>query len=99
MIAQIFIPIAELVIPTGKQTNEANAEIETQPVTVVTKIGKFSTYFKYLYVFLYFSVIKSLCFISFKISFLVSSVFLNINSKLNVFVLKIVAYYFATRRK
>ena len=29
VIAQIFIPTAELVIPTGTQTNEANAEIET----------------------------------------------------------------------
>ena len=43
MIAQIFIHTAELVIPTGTPTNEANAEIETQPVTVETKIRKFST--------------------------------------------------------
>ena len=28
--AQMFIPTAELVIPTRTQTNEANAEIETQ---------------------------------------------------------------------
>ena len=40
VIAQSFIPTAELVIPTGTQTNEANAEIETQPVTVETKISK-----------------------------------------------------------
>ena len=33
MIAQIFIPTAELAIPTGIATNKANAEIETQPVT------------------------------------------------------------------
>ena len=39
-IAQIFIPTAELVIPTGKQTNEANGETETQPVTVKTKLSK-----------------------------------------------------------
>ena len=38
--AQIFIPTAELVMPTGIQTNEANAEIETQPVTVKTKTSK-----------------------------------------------------------
>ena len=30
-IAQIFNPTAELVIPTGTRTKEANAEIETQP--------------------------------------------------------------------
>ena len=34
MIAQIFIPTAELVIPTGTQTKQANAEIKTQPVIV-----------------------------------------------------------------
>ena len=52
MIAQIFILAAELVIPTGTQTNEANAEIETQPVIVEVKISRCSTYFKYLHVFL-----------------------------------------------
>ena len=34
MNAQFFIPTAELVIPTGTVANEANAEIETQPITV-----------------------------------------------------------------
>ena len=43
VIAQMFIPTAELVIPTGISTNEANAEIETQPVTVQARINKFST--------------------------------------------------------
>ena len=43
VIAQIFIPTAELVIPTGTQNNEANAEIETQTVTVEAKISKCST--------------------------------------------------------
>ena len=38
MIVQIFIPTTELVIPTGTQTTEANAEIETQPVSIETKI-------------------------------------------------------------
>ena len=33
VIAQIFNPTAELVIPTGTPTNDANAEIETQPLT------------------------------------------------------------------
>ena len=43
VIAQILIPTAEIVIPTGIQTNGANAEIETQPVTVEVKIRKCST--------------------------------------------------------
>ena len=37
---QMFIPTAELVIPAGTQTNEANAEIETQPVVVQARISK-----------------------------------------------------------
>ena len=43
MIAQIFNSTAELVIPTGTQTNETNAEIESQPVIFEAKISKFST--------------------------------------------------------
>ena len=43
MIALIFNPTAELVMPTGTQTNEANAEIETQPVTGEAKIRKSSS--------------------------------------------------------
>ena len=42
MTVQIFSPTAELVFPTETQTNEANAEIETQTVTVETKINKWS---------------------------------------------------------
>ena len=38
----MFIPTAELVIPAGTQTNEANAEIETQPVVVQARISKCS---------------------------------------------------------
>ena len=34
MIAQMFIPTAKLVIPTGTQTNVANTAIETQLGTV-----------------------------------------------------------------
>ena len=33
----MFIPTPELVIPTETQTNEANADIETQPVTRISK--------------------------------------------------------------
>ena len=61
MIAQMFNSTAELLIPAAIEANEANAEIETQPLTVQDTI--ISTKFKYLYVFLYFSLIKSLCFI------------------------------------
>ena len=43
VIAQMFIPTAELVIPIAIQTNQANAEIETQPVTVQARISKVST--------------------------------------------------------
>ena len=43
VIPQVFIPTAELVIPTGPKTNEANAEIETQTVIVETKISQCST--------------------------------------------------------
>ena len=39
---QISIPNAELVIPTRTQAYEANAEIETQPLTVEAKISKCS---------------------------------------------------------
>ena len=38
--AQIFLPTAELVIPTGIATNGANGEIETQAVTLEAKISK-----------------------------------------------------------
>ena len=42
VIVLIFIPTAELVIPVGTQTNEANAGNETEPVTVETKISECS---------------------------------------------------------
>ena len=38
----MFIPTAELVIPTGTQTNEATSEIETQPAIVEATISKCS---------------------------------------------------------
>ena len=37
VIAQIFSPIAELVIPTGIPTKEKKAEIETHPIIVEAK--------------------------------------------------------------
>ena len=36
----MLIPATELVIPIGKQTNEANAESKTKAVTVEAKISK-----------------------------------------------------------
>ena len=40
-IAQIFNPIAELVIPIGMSSKEAKAEIEIHPVTAEAKIRKY----------------------------------------------------------
>ena len=40
VIAKIFNPTAELVIPIGIPTNEANPEIEMQLLTTETKIKK-----------------------------------------------------------
>ena len=40
--AQIFNPIAELIIPIGIPSKEAKAEIEIHPVIVGTKIRKSS---------------------------------------------------------
>ena len=43
MIAQIFNPTLELIVPTGTQTNKENVEIETKAVIVEAKISKCST--------------------------------------------------------
>ena len=40
VIAQIFNPTAELVVPSETATYEINAEIETQPVIAEAKISK-----------------------------------------------------------
>ena len=40
VIAQIFNPIAELVIPIGIPTKEAKAEMETHPVIVETSVSE-----------------------------------------------------------
>ena len=62
MIAQVFNPTVELVIPTGTQTNEVYAEIETQPVTVETKISVQHNLNAYMSFYTFHSL--SLCFIS-----------------------------------
>ena len=43
MVAEIFNPNAELVIPTGTQTNETNTEIKTQPRNIKAKTSKYLT--------------------------------------------------------
>ena len=63
MFAKI-LELTELEIPTGITTDEAHSEIQTQPVTAKAKISKCTTLFKYLHIFLYFLIIKSLFFIS-----------------------------------
>ena len=42
MIQQVFNPIAELVAPEEIPTNEAKAEIQTQPVKAEAKINMYS---------------------------------------------------------
>ena len=42
IIAKMFIPTEKLVIPKLISTNEANAEIETQPVIIEDRMDKFS---------------------------------------------------------
>ena len=46
VIAQIFNPIAELVIPTEVWTKKAKAETETHPVIVEITISMYSIYFQ-----------------------------------------------------
>ena len=43
MIELIFMLTAETIISTGTKTNEANAEIETEPITVEVRKRKCST--------------------------------------------------------
>ena len=43
MVTQILSHIAKLATPAGTQTNQVNAEIETQPVNVEVRINKCST--------------------------------------------------------
>ena len=41
VIARVFISMAELAIPTVTPINEANAEIETQPMTAELKLRNY----------------------------------------------------------
>ena len=64
VIAQIFNPIAELVISIGIPIKEVKAEIEINPVIVEAKIRKCSTQFRVVQIFLCFLLINSFRFIS-----------------------------------
>ena len=46
VIAKVFNPTAEIVIPTGIPTKEAKAEVETHPVNVKAKISRCFISFK-----------------------------------------------------
>ena len=59
VIAQIFNPIAELVIHIETLIKEAKSELEIHPVIAETKIRKFSIQFR-----VYFLLINTFCFIS-----------------------------------
>ena len=51
MIAQIFKPTAELVIPIGIPTTEANPDIDAEPLLAETKITKFSNKFQACHIY------------------------------------------------
>ena len=72
-IAQIFNPIAELLIPIGIQNKEAKAEIEIHPIIVEAKIRKCSVYLELYKPFCAF--IHSFCFISSRKCFPVLAIF------------------------
>ena len=54
IIAQIFNPIPELIIPIRIPTKEAKAEMETHPITVETDISNCSIQLEILQPFLCF---------------------------------------------
>ena len=66
LIPEVITQIFTFATLTAVLINEVNEQIETKPVTVEAKISKCSTQFKFLHVFLCFSFINSLCFISSK---------------------------------
>ena len=63
-VAQIFNPIAELVIPIGIPSKEAKVEIEIHQVIVKAKIRKCSIKFRVVQTFLCLLLINLLCSIS-----------------------------------
>ena len=97
VVAQIFNPTAELIIPTGIPTNKINTEMETHSVIATVKIRKYSTQIKFLHVFLCFLLISSLRRISSKRYFLFLIYFFSIKSRLAfffaIFPFKVLIYY------
>ena len=75
MSAPVFKTTAELAVPTETLTNEANEEIEKDPLTAENKIKSCLKLFKALQTLLYFLLIKSWHFFYSKRLFLVSSIF------------------------
>ena len=59
MSAPVFKTTAELAVPTETLTNEANEEIEKDPLTAENKIKSCLKLFKALQTLLYFLLIKS----------------------------------------
>ena len=59
VIAQIFNPIAELVIPIGIPTKKAKVQMEIDPVILELKIRKCSIYFRVVPTYLCFLLINS----------------------------------------
>ena len=66
MIAQLFNSTAELAIPTQTPTNQANLEIEIQPLTAEIKTKKMFAVIQSPENFSVLFTLKPLCFISSK---------------------------------
>ena len=64
IIAQMFNPIAELVIPIRIPTKQEEEEMEIHPLIVEDKIRKYSVEFRVVQKFLCFLLINSFRFIS-----------------------------------
>ena len=91
MITQIFNPTAELVMPAGILTNEANAEIETQPL----KMGNVQRNLKPCIIFCAF---HSLTRILFHLKDNLSHLFFSLKSRLTfslaIYAFKVLMHYF-----
>ena len=76
VIAQFYNPTTELTIPARTPTNKAYVKIEIQTLMTETKTINCSKYLKAFHNFLYFLLIKLLCFILSENEFIVSYIFL-----------------------
>ena len=75
VIAQTSNPVAELAIPTGSPTNEANVDVKTQPLIAEIKKENFQSNLKSCAIFFDFHSFNHHFFISSKRKFFVSSIF------------------------